>query len=53
MVSDAAEQLNNRPRKYLHLQTPAEVFNHVLTGALATRIHRDLTNHGDDMLSAN
>lgn len=35
MVLDAAEQLNKRPRKCLHYQTPAEVFNHALIGAFA------------------
>ena len=35
MVVKAAEQLNNRPRKCLLYQTPAEVFNQALTGAFA------------------
>ena len=35
MISDAAEQLNNRPRKRLHYQTPAELFNQTLTDAFA------------------
>ncbi|AVD71736.1 hypothetical protein CAY53_09880 [Desulfobulbus oralis] len=35
MVVKAAEQLNNRPRKCLHYQTPAEVFNQALAGAFA------------------
>ncbi|AVD72345.1 hypothetical protein CAY53_11375 [Desulfobulbus oralis] len=35
MVVKAAEQLNNRPRKCLHYQTPTEVFNQALTGAFA------------------
>ena len=35
MVVKAAEQLNNRPRKCLHYQTPVEVFNQALTGTFA------------------
>ena len=35
MLRNVAERLNNRPRKCLHYQTSAEVFNHALTGAFA------------------
>ncbi len=36
MVVEAAERLNNWPRKCLDYQTPAVVFNLALRGALAT-----------------
>lgn len=36
MLRAATERLNNRPRKCLGYQTPAEVFNRALNGALAT-----------------
>ena len=36
MVVEAAERLNNRPHKCLNYQTPVEVFNLALSGALAT-----------------
>ena len=35
MISNATERLNNRPRKCLNYQTPAEVFSQALRGALA------------------
>ena len=35
-ISKVAERLNNRPRKCLGYQTPAEVFTAALSGALAT-----------------
>ncbi|MGI6656771.1 MAG: transposase [Desulfobulbus sp.] len=35
MLVKAAKRLNNRPRKCLNYQAPAEVFNHALRGALA------------------
>ncbi len=35
MISDTAERLNNRPRKWLHDQTPTEVFDQALSGAFA------------------
>ncbi len=36
MVVEAPERLNNRPRKCLGYQTPAEVFNLALSGALVS-----------------
>ena len=36
MVVEVAERLNNRPRKCLNYQTPDEVFNLALSGALAS-----------------